>query len=101
MSGDTKTEVLEGIIEKQAKIIAYMRSVVKQYVDAYEAIERKITQGSVLREEPDMDQEVFDCHNALQPVLTLWGDTKPENIDSTLAGFAAGAIHIIPTKLVN
>jgi hypothetical protein len=84
----TLTEA-ETIIALQQSTINYMRSIVKRYVDNYNMIETALIstdpdqRDSVLN---SMDDIVVNCHASLQPVLTLWEDTKPENVKNTLAG---------------
>jgi len=92
--GDSRpTDAVEILIEQQ-RVIDYIRSVVKCYVDSYQMIEAKLLDAQdagATEEESDillhsLDQEVQHCLECLQPVLTLWEDTQPENITTTLAG---------------
>jgi hypothetical protein len=76
------------IISEKNEVIAYMRDVVKAYVDIYERIGNKLKELDD-DEEPDSDMEVDieQCFDTIQPLLSLYEDTRPENIEKTLAQY--------------
>ncbi len=103
----TKTNVaaLKETIDKQQKIIVYMRNTVKAYIDVYLNIGQRLEAADDDADEEEimaqMDDLVMQCHDLLQPVLTLWEDTKPENIDETLAGHGTSQIKRIFSSTIN
>lgn len=95
-------ELLLEIAEKQDKLIEYMRNVVKAYVDTYQRIGEELKNlgdGDEPSEEMEDDMEL--CFDQIQPLLTLYEDTKPENIDETLAGHSASALHKLAKTTLN
>jgi t-SNARE complex subunit (syntaxin) len=99
---DDMLDDLQEEVKKQAEVIQYMRTVVKAYTDTYQAIGDQL---KALDEDEEPSQEMEDniemCFNQIQPLLTLWEDTLPENIDETLAGHSASAINKIGNTSLN
>lgn len=83
-------------------ICQYMRNVVKAYVDVYEDIGRQIKQlGDDEEPSEELEGNMELCFDVIQPLLTLYEDTKPENIDETLAGHSLSAINRITNPTLN
>lgn len=98
---DLEEKLFESL-NKQYAIIQYMRNTVKAYVDTYQNI------GNQLKaleddEEPSqgMEDDIEMCFNQIQPLLTLWEDTLPENIEATLAGHGLSAINKVGNTSLN
>lgn len=90
------------IIGRQADTIQYMRGVVKAYVDTYQAIGTQLKElGEDEEPSQGMEDDIEMCFNQIQPLLTLWEDTLPENIDATLAGHSSSAINKVGNTSLN
>jgi hypothetical protein len=91
-------------IEKQSRLIEYMRNVVKAYTDTYQSIGAHLKEMDDAGDDepaPEMDDEIMLCFDQIQPILTLYEDTKPENIDKTLAGHSASLMQKIGNRTLN
>jgi hypothetical protein len=90
------------IITKKNQTIEYMRNIVKAYTDTYTGIGTFLKE---MEEDDDVPQEIEDdivlCFDRLQALLTLYEDTKPENIDKTLAGYSSSQINKIGNNTLN
>lgn len=94
-------------------LILYMRETVKQYVLVYNLIAPIVKRLEEMQEgeewtdedEPEF-QEYMDLnaelnvltlsmHNTLQPILTMYEDTLPENIQNTLEGRSPSKMNMI------
>ena len=87
MNGLDNLFLLDTITEKN-EIIEYVRNVVRDYVTVYQNIGNKLKDmGDDGEPDADMETDIEQCFDAIQPLLTLYEDTKPENIEKTLAQY--------------
>jgi hypothetical protein len=75
-------------MSREQDIIDYMREVVSAYVTVYQNIGNKLKDmGDDGEPDSDLEIDIEQCFDTIQPLLTLYEDTKPENIDRTLAQY--------------
>jgi hypothetical protein len=106
MTKASEVAELQAVVAKQQKLIEYMRSTVKSYIDIYMCIGQKLEEADNNDVEEsevmaELDDVVMQCHDLLQPVITLWEDTKPENIDETLAGHSISQMQRVTSFTLN
>lgn len=89
-------------IETQQKVIDYMRQTVAAYVNVYHRIGVVLNALEEDEETPiEMENEIMQLHDLLQPILTLYEDTKPENIPALLAGHGLSQIKRAASNTIN
>ena len=76
------------LINEKNEVIEYIRGVVRDYVTVYQHIGDKLkVMGDDGEPDVDMEADIEQCFDTIQPLLTLYEDTKPENIEKTLAQY--------------